>query len=303
MGISISENLVVSATSIANEFIDHYMADASGEAIKVFLYFLRHGAEHFDVSEAADALNLTDNDIERAVRYWEKKGVLASGAGQAVRTRIREEEHAMTEDERGYDTEAVSMDPDEDGQYDGNAGEPIAPSNFRINPAAVSSTEAALAQSIVTEMPTAMKSVSFTCNLDDVKDDEEFASILFVAKHVLPSLPSVKQVETLEYMYKHLNMSADLIEYLLEYCADKKKTTYQYMGTVALNWHEQGITTVRQAKELVKSFTERSAEPKVEHRAKTVRKTNRFINLEQADVDYDLIARQKVMDRMKNGTE
>jgi DnaD/phage-associated family protein len=308
MGIGINDNLAISATCISNEFIDHYMADASGDAIKVYLYLLRHGAEQFEVSAAADALNLTDNDIERAVRYWEKKSVLASGAGQAIRTRIREEEYAMTDEEREYELEEERLTMERMAAEKLTA-EKISMDRSSAEKAPISRVVVGYTDTAVKndaqEMQVPVNTVNFSCDLEEVKDDEEFAGILFVAKHVLPSLPSVKQVETLAYMYKCLNMSADLIEYLLEYCADKKKTTYQYMDSVANNWHEEGIVTVRQAKEHVKAFAEtaNTNENKTERRPKVTRKPNRFLNLEQADVDYDLIARQKVMDRMKNGTE
>ena len=89
MGIKIENNLASQATSISNDFIDHYMADAHGDYIKVFLYFERHRNEPFDVKDVADALNLTDNDVERAVRYWESKGVFREGSVETVSGRGR----------------------------------------------------------------------------------------------------------------------------------------------------------------------------------------------------------------------
>ena len=70
MGTNIDDRLAVHATCISNDFLDRYMAAANGDYIKVYLFMLRHRGEKFSVKDAADALNLTDNDIERAVRYW-----------------------------------------------------------------------------------------------------------------------------------------------------------------------------------------------------------------------------------------
>ena len=42
----------------------------------------------------------------------------------------------------------------------------------------------------------------------------------------------------------------DLIDYLLEYCAEKDKKSFKYIETVAINWANDNITTPEQAKSL-----------------------------------------------------
>ncbi|NWO20887.1 DnaD domain protein [Oribacterium sp. oral taxon 102] len=243
MGTNIEDKLAVKATCISNEFLDKFMAEANGDYVKVYLYMLRHCGEKFNIKEAADALMLTDNDIERAVRYWEKMGVFSDGAGQCVESEIR--------------------------------------------------TEAAFARSEELLSERASEDVSEEAQTERVQSEEEFAGVLFVAKHVLPGLPSQKQVETLEYMYRQLGMNAELIEFLLEYCAGLEKTSSRYMETVAINWHEQGIRTVKQAQQLIREFERRKSQPR-----KSVTKPNRFMNLEKSEVDYDSIAQKKVLERM-----
>ena len=43
-------------------------------------------------------------------------------------------------------------------------------------------------------------------------------------------------------------MSADLIEYLIEYCVENGHKSMHYIQKVALSWHEQKISTVSEAK-------------------------------------------------------
>ena len=43
-------------------------------------------------------------------------------------------------------------------------------------------------------------------------------------------------------------MSADLIEYLIEYCVENGHKSIHYIQKVALSWHDQDIKTVDQAK-------------------------------------------------------
>ena len=72
-------SLRISATMVADEFIDRYMPEANGEYVKVYLYILRHGERQVTVLELADALNCTESDIRRALAYWERLGVLEEG--------------------------------------------------------------------------------------------------------------------------------------------------------------------------------------------------------------------------------
>ena len=58
----------------------------------------------------------------------------------------------------------------------------------------------------------------------------------------------------IDYFVNDLDMSADLVEYLLEYCIGKGHTSVRYMETVAQNWVAQNITTVQQAKDESRSF-------------------------------------------------
>lgn len=264
MGTNIVDNLAVHATCISNDFLDKYLGSANGDYIKVYLLMLRHKGEQFTVTDAADALNLTDGDIERAVRYWEKQGVFKSGTDALVREELRE---------------TCDMEAEAEAQS-----------------AATAASNAIPAQAME-QAEQKLEKLSGT--VDDVFDDEEFAGILFVAKHVLPTLPSIRQVETLQYMYKDLHMQADVIEYLLEYCASIKKTTSKYLQAVAINWHEQGIVTLAQARELIRSFEEKKTKKKTSGSSS---RNNKFLNIEKSAIDYDSIAQKRVLDRMKNGT-
>ncbi|WP_051671416.1 DnaD domain-containing protein [Oribacterium sp. P6A1] len=252
MGTNIVDNLAVHATCISDDFLDKYLGTANGDYIKVYLYILRHKGEKYSIEEAADSLNLTDNDIERAVRYWEKLGVFKNADAPAVTKK-------EAEDEEEKEAAMLRME-----------------SQFMKADEAIEQLRG---------------------TVDDIQDDEEFKGILFVAKHILPSLPSIKQIEVLEYMYRDLEMSADVIEYLLEYCASIKKTTYKYMQAVAINWHEQGVVTLEQARELVKSFEGKATKKAA---PKPVAKTNKFINFTQRADDLDGIVQTRLLNRMNH---
>ena len=42
MGLGYKNNINTAVTAVSNTFIDEYMGTASGEYVKVYLYFLRH---------------------------------------------------------------------------------------------------------------------------------------------------------------------------------------------------------------------------------------------------------------------
>ena len=60
-------------TGVPNVFLDHYMPGANGEYVKVYLYLLRalgDPSRELSVTGLADALDHTEGDILRALKYW-----------------------------------------------------------------------------------------------------------------------------------------------------------------------------------------------------------------------------------------
>lgn len=85
-------------------------------------------------------------------------------------------------------------------------------------------------------------------NLQEFKNRREFKELLFVAEQYLGKTLSVTDIDTITYFYDSLKMSADLIEYLIEYCVENGHKSMHYIQKVALSWHEQKISSVAEAK-------------------------------------------------------
>ena len=69
-------------TMIPNAFLDHYMSGANGEFLKIYLYLLRWaGCQEANITTTsiADFFNMTENDIKRALRFWEQEDLLHIG--------------------------------------------------------------------------------------------------------------------------------------------------------------------------------------------------------------------------------
>ncbi|MBQ4559188.1 MAG: DnaD domain protein [Tyzzerella sp.] len=66
-------------TIVENDFIDHYMAKANGEYVKVYLLLLRHlnaNSGNLSICGLADCLECTEKDILRAFTHWSDQGLL-----------------------------------------------------------------------------------------------------------------------------------------------------------------------------------------------------------------------------------
>ena len=135
-------------------------------------------------------------------------------------------------------------------------------------------------------------------------NEEEFEGILYVAQYLLPGGVSRSHIQKFEYMVEYLGMSSELIEFLLDYCASIDKTSPRYIESVALDWHEKRIQTVKQAKSLIEQFdlTKKSRKQNArQDTGKPEEKKNRFVNFKQDEVDYDSLAKEKALQLLRQG--
>ena len=289
MEIQFQEGIKAEITCVPNAFIDEYLAEASGEYVRVYLYLLRHLRENLKIHSIADALNLTDYDIKRAFFYWEKRGIFKEGTAKAVEEEIRSEEAARLSEEVLHRKQANNF----------TKLSFFAEKNQKQLP--LTDKDSSLAE----------QNMSFTQrNLLPIEEkkqeinEEEFEGILYVAQYLLPGGVSRSHIQKFEYMVEYLGMSSELIEFLLDYCASIDKTSPRYIESVALDWHEKRIQTVKQAKSLIEQFdlTKKSRKQNARQDAgKPEEKKNRFVNFKQDEVDYDSLAKEKALQLLRQG--
>lgn len=211
----------VEATVVANEFIDRYMAEANGEYVKVYLYVLRHQNEALELGGIADALNHTEADVRRALLYWERLGALKTGGARTAK------------------------------------GEQPAVSALKTEPAPIRQATAEAGQKIVAETAAA-RPVYNQDQVNRLQGDGEFAQLLYIAQRYLNKIFTQRELEVFAYLYDGLHMSAEMLEYLVEYCVQNGHTSIRYIETVGLSWHEKGFSTVEEAKAHASGFTKDS---------------------------------------------
>lgn len=290
MEIQFQEGIKAEITCVPNAFIDEYLGEASGEYVRVYLYLLRHLRENLKIHSIADALNLTDYDIKRAILYWEKRGIFKEGTAKAVEEEIRSEEAARLSEEVLHRKQANNFTKLSFFAEKNQKHLPLAEKNSPLAEQNVSYTQRNL-------LPIEEKKQEI--------NEEEFEGILYVAQYLLPGGVSRSHIQKFEYMVEYLGMSSELIEFLLDYCASIDKTSPRYIESVALDWHEKRIQTVKQAKSLIEQFDltkkSRKQNARQENAGKPEEKKNRFVNFKQDEVDYDSLAKEKALQLLRQG--
>lgn len=227
--LTLKNRFQTNATLLPNDFIDNYMVNANGEFVKVYLFLLRHlddPCSSLTIPMIADCLNNTENDVLRAFRYWETAGLLRLERDAEDRITGIELQKMTSVKKSGADVMAAPSLP-----------VPEAP--------AAEEPEAPVAAPAVP---------SNAVQLDTFRAQKEIKSLLFIAEQYLGKTLTRTDMETITYFYDTLNMSADLIEYLLETCVENGHKSMHYIRKVALSWCDSGIETVSQAKEQSQSY-------------------------------------------------
>lgn len=227
---TLQDERVSQATAVPDLFLDYYMPSANGEFVKVYLYLLRAaGCREVSVSlsSIADFFFCTETDVVRALKYWEKTGILALSfdAGGIV-TNIRllplkvpGQVQTAPKQEAALKTAAVTTEPSS------------------ASPKTVLAKEAPKPKQLSSS------------RIQALKENEEIRQLLFLSEQYLGRTLSPADVNRLLYFYDELHFSAELLEYLVEYCVSKGSTSLHYLEKVGIAWHEAGITTVEMAKQ------------------------------------------------------
>ena len=88
-----------------------------------------------------------------------------------------------------------------------------------------------------------------------LKQKEEISQLLYIAEQYLAKTLTPTEMQKILFFYDELHMSADLIEYLVEYCVSRGRKSMRYIETVALAWAKDGVTTVEMARDASSRFS------------------------------------------------
>ncbi len=224
------------ATLVSNLFLDHYMPSANGEFIKIYLYLLRWlpSPDHdLSLGGMADCFDLTESDVLRALRYWEKAGLLT-----------------LSRDGSGNLTEIILRKPKDPSS--GSSQEAIAEEAEEKEAQAEAETVRETAvKAVVRQTPPADTGVTrrnYTMQeLSGFQQDDD-GELIMIIQQYLGHLLSPNDLNTIMFFYDGLGFSRELIEYLFEYCISSGHTDMRYIEKVAIAWHGRHVTSVDDAK-------------------------------------------------------
>ena len=254
--LTIYQDNYINATVISNRFIDEYMQAANDAQLKIYLYLIRMMSARLStsISDIADKFNYTEKDVMRALKYWEKNGLLTLDCDERKNvTGIHLLDYAAPmQVPAAAPVPAVSM----------TAAAPLAsvvPISSKLNTAAAAEPSAEAAQNTPAGESGRQESdyVKPNYTLDELKafkSDEATSRLLFVAEQYLKKTLSPSEIRSILFISDRLAFSEDLIDYLIQYCVDRGKKDLRYIEKVAVSWAQQGITTPRQAARLASKY-------------------------------------------------
>ena len=281
--ILLCTNHIPPITTIYNSFIEDYMPAANGNYVKVYLYIakcLQAKESNFSISSLADQLENTEKDILRALMYWEKKGLMSLNRDKAT-GEILGLEMLIPFAERDFDTyentakeSAASLGVDSDlsetGALDRRnsdlsetgvldrrnsdfsetdaANTSTYESSGTDAPSNVNSDVHRASNSAQEKNSSAVKPIQVPPEqIQELSANEDFVWVCNVVESYLERPMKPTEIQLITYLYGTLHFSRELILHLYDYCISMGKTACNYIQTVALSWHEQGIKTPEQA--------------------------------------------------------
>lgn len=236
--IILKNTLHHTTTILPNEFIDHYMIKADGEYVKIYLLILRLMNQNLPVQidQLADTLELTQKDIIRALKYWEKEGLLELEDSSAAKAQNEQPAgQGMLAGQQAGQTAGEADQGRQAGQTDSMAGGGVSYPTLPQVPEKKSRN--------MSEMEKSIKGT-------------DLEQTLYMAETYLGRPLSASELNSFCYINDSLHFSSDLLEYLIEYCISRGKKSVRYMESVAINWFQQGIDTIKKAKEESSQYTQ-----------------------------------------------
>ena len=271
----------IDATLIANEFLDRYMPRANGDYVKVYLYLLKNGGQQVDCGAVAEALSLTEGDVKRAIRYWEKEGILAIGGGKPGDAPAAQTAAAQSSAGTAQRETAQAAKPAKRG----------AAESGRAKDAQKAESEALEAEAKRRELRARYRMTEGAEKLNQLAEDRNFSQLLFVVQKYMSKILTENDQQVFAYLYDGLGLPCELLDYLVDYCIQRGHNNIRYIEKVGLDWAERGIRDVEAAKQRTRQFDQAADEGTRRRAVRDSRKGS------TRGTDYDSIAVEQLLSR------
>ncbi|MCR5431168.1 MAG: DnaD domain protein [Lachnospiraceae bacterium] len=228
----------MTSTSISDFFIDNCLAAAHGSFVKVYLYLIRclHDTSMpITVEEMSNRVGESENDVIKALRYWEKEGFLRvsyDADGDVRDIRIENSDGFPVRDK----VLTVSEPPVR-----------AARNISRIKPCG-ESTDSDHEQEIM--VPTYTPS-----QISRFKELDEFSNLIDSLESKLGKIMTLKNLQLPSFLFESLGFTPELIEFLYDQCIKNDKKSDRYIEKTAIEWKKSGVFDIDSARSHVLTRT------------------------------------------------
>ncbi len=225
MSFLLLENrLSIDTLVVPGYFIDRFLPAASGTDVKVYLYLLRAistATSGLSSASISDHLEISEREVLRSLSYWEKAGLLRLSFTS---------EHELSG--------VAFTDP------------PIQTTQATADKAAAGNIQAQAVAQTAASTPTISGSMP-PLHLSQeeqilLENDPEFNMYMSAWAQYFSRPLTYSDTESFGYWYLQFNRSPDVIDYLVDYCANhcKGKLSMKFIDSVAQSWHKKGLHTL-----------------------------------------------------------
>ncbi len=245
MGFTIVSESAWNYTRVPNLFISSYMPSANGNFVKLYLHLAmvcQHPSpgNELSVPALADCMECTENDILRALHYWQREGLL-------ILTEEGDEIRGITLCDLPGSDAAAALEP---------APAPAAAAAVRPVFSAEASTPAPAPQ----EDRLIPDRQSYTpLQAEALMKDAEIDRAVSAVEQLLGEPVSPAHLQTILYFMCDIGFSAPLVAALYETAVQKGKKKPSYIEAIGVSWARKGIQTPEEAREESASFSGRYA--------------------------------------------
>ena len=206
---------------VSNYFVDTFLCESNGSFVKVYLYVLRHANNpNMELSDIANALNLLESDVIRALKYWHKQNLIIFSKKTDSDFSIEFIDKAQTQ---------ASESTEEDK------------GDRTFSPKTTSPTAVVYKKS---DLNTYMK------NNDGIRH------MFLISEQLLNRTLTDTDRKILFGFYDYLGLPIEVIFTLLEHCISNGKSNMRYIEKVAYSWADKDINTLAKASMHVKEVNE-----------------------------------------------
>lgn len=212
-------------------FVDQYMNRLPGDAVRVYLYLLRHASgtsSALTVSALAASLSVSEPEVLQAFRALEAVRLLAI---------------AWENDSFPISIHLLDCVPQDSASI-------YVEEQIKKRAPQLLGADAGDSGTVPARRPRDAKDFSL-CS-----DDEDAKALFYVAGKYLGRSLTPTDVDSILYYREDLNFSWDLIEYLIEYCTSGGHKKFAYIDKVAVSWFEAKVKTIEDAKAESKRYSD-----------------------------------------------